>query len=50
MGDEEGSHWFGHTGRQAGINGELRIYPESGYVIVVAGNFAPPSASRWQLL
>jgi D-alanyl-D-alanine carboxypeptidase len=28
------------------MNGELRIYPASGYVIVVLANLDPPAASR----
>ena len=30
---------FGHSGGAIGINTELRIYPESGYVVVALGNY-----------
>jgi D-alanyl-D-alanine carboxypeptidase len=41
-----GSHWFGHGGGAPGMNGELRIYPESGYICAVLANLDPPAASR----
>ena len=28
------------------MNGELRIYPQSGYVIAVLANLDPPAAQR----
>jgi hypothetical protein len=28
------------------MNGELRIYPDSGYVIAVLANMDPPAATR----
>jgi hypothetical protein len=28
------------------MNGELRIYPKSGYVVAVLANLDPPAASR----
>ena len=37
---------FGHGGGAPGMNGDLRIYPELGYVIVALGNVDPPAASR----
>ena len=37
---------FGHGGGAPGQNGELRVYPESGYVVVVLSNYDPPAASR----
>jgi D-alanyl-D-alanine carboxypeptidase len=43
---ENGVHWFGHNGGSPGVNSALRIYPISGYIIVVLGNFDPPSAQR----
>ena len=43
---EAGVRSFGHGGGAPGMNGELRIYPASGYVIVVLANLDPPSASR----
>ncbi|WUI02550.1 beta-lactamase family protein [Spirillospora sp. NBC_00431] len=41
----DGTRWFGHSGGTGGINGDLRIYPESGYVIVVLANLDPPAAT-----
>ncbi len=43
---EAGVRSFGHGGGAPGMNGELRIYPGSGYVIVVLANLDPPAASR----
>jgi CubicO group peptidase (beta-lactamase class C family) len=37
---------FGHGGGAPGQNGDLRVYPESGYVIVALSNLDPPAASR----
>ena len=37
---------YGHGGGARGMNGELRIYPESGYVVVVLSNLDPPAATR----
>ncbi len=37
---------FGHGGGAPGMNGELEIYPQSGYVIVVLANLDPPAAGR----
>jgi CubicO group peptidase (beta-lactamase class C family) len=37
---------FGHSGGAPGQNGELRVFPESGYVVVVLSNYDPPVASR----
>ena len=36
---------FGHGGGAPGMNGELRIFPELGYVIVALSNLDPPAAS-----
>lgn len=36
--DEDGVRWLGHSGGCVGMNTELRIYPKSGYVIVMLGN------------
>ncbi|HUE42464.1 MAG TPA: serine hydrolase domain-containing protein [Candidatus Sulfotelmatobacter sp.] len=43
---EGGVRSFGHGGGAPGMNGELRIYPASGYAIVVLANLDPPAASR----
>jgi CubicO group peptidase (beta-lactamase class C family) len=37
---------FGHAGGAPGQNGDLRVFPESGYVIVALSNLDPPVASR----
>lgn len=37
---------FGHDGGAPGMNGDLQIYPQSGYVIAVLSNLDPPAASR----
>jgi CubicO group peptidase (beta-lactamase class C family) len=37
---------YGHGGGAPGMNGELRIYPESGHVVVVLSNLDPPAATR----
>jgi len=37
---------FGHGGGAPGMNGELEIYPQSGYVIAVLANLDPPAAGR----
>jgi CubicO group peptidase (beta-lactamase class C family) len=42
----EGNGWVGHGGGAPGMNGDLRIYPTSGYVVVVLANLDPPVAQR----
>jgi D-alanyl-D-alanine carboxypeptidase len=37
---------FGHGGGAPGMNGDLQIFPRSGYVIVVLSNLDPPAANR----
>lgn len=44
--DEEGIRRFGHGGGAPGMNGDLRVYPDSGYVVAVLSNLDPPSATR----
>ena len=41
-----GTRCFGHGGGAPGMNGELKICPGPGYVIVVLANMDPPAASR----
>lgn len=41
--DKDGVRWFGHGGGCIGMNTELRIYPDSGYIIVMLGNY-----DRWR--
>ena len=42
---DDGTRYFGHAGGAPGQNGELRIFPKSGYVIVVLANRDPPAAT-----
>jgi CubicO group peptidase (beta-lactamase class C family) len=42
----DGNGWVGHGGGAPGMNGDLRIYPESGYVVAVLANLDPPAAQR----
>jgi D-alanyl-D-alanine carboxypeptidase len=44
--DAQGNGSVGHSGGAAGMNGDLRIYPESGYIAVVLANTDPPAAQR----
>jgi CubicO group peptidase (beta-lactamase class C family) len=37
---------FGHGGGAPGMNGDLTIYPQSGYVVAVLANIDPPVAQR----
>jgi D-alanyl-D-alanine carboxypeptidase len=40
----QGPRNFGHGGGAPGMNGDLRIFPESGYVVAVLANTDPPAA------
>jgi D-alanyl-D-alanine carboxypeptidase len=44
--DSDGSGSVGHGGGAPGMNGDLRIYPQSGYIMVVLANIDPPAAGR----
>ena len=44
--DNNGMKCFGHGGGAPGMNGDLDICPESGYVIAVLANLDPPAAQR----
>jgi D-alanyl-D-alanine carboxypeptidase len=44
--DKDGNGSVGHGGGAPGMNGDLRIYPKSGYVVAVLANFDPPAAQR----
>ena len=44
--DAAGNGWVGHGGVAPGMNGDLRIYPKSGYVVAVLANIDPPAAQR----
>jgi D-alanyl-D-alanine carboxypeptidase len=37
---------YGHGGGAPGMNGELRVFPELGYVVVGLSNLDPPAASE----
>jgi D-alanyl-D-alanine carboxypeptidase len=37
---------YGHGGGAPGMNGDLRVYPEAGYVVIGLSNFDPPAATR----
>jgi D-alanyl-D-alanine carboxypeptidase len=37
---------YGHGGGAPGMNGDLRVFPQSGYVLVSLANVDPPAASR----
>ena len=41
-----GVRCFGHNGGGPGINGELEICPQSGYVVASLANMDPPAASK----
>jgi D-alanyl-D-alanine carboxypeptidase len=40
----EGRRFWGHGGGAPGMNGDLRMFPDSGYVVVVLANRDPPVA------
>jgi CubicO group peptidase (beta-lactamase class C family) len=42
----DGNGSVGHGGGAPGMNGDLRIYPQSGYIMVVLANVDPPAADR----
>jgi D-alanyl-D-alanine carboxypeptidase len=44
--DTHGNGWVGHGGGAPGMNGDLKIYPKSGYVVAVLTNLDPPAAQR----
>ncbi len=46
MRDANGNGYVGHGGGAPGMNGDLKIYPRSGYVIVVLANLDPPAAQQ----
>ena len=43
---KDGFGFVGHGGGAPGMNGELRIYPQSGYVVAVLANLDPPAATQ----
>ena len=44
--DADSNGWVGHGGGAPGINGDLKIYPKTGYVVAVLANLDPPAAQR----
>jgi len=36
---------YGHSGGAPGMNGELRVYPQLGYIVVGLSNLDPPAVS-----
>ncbi len=44
--EQEGVRMFGHGGGAPGMNGDLRIYPAQGLVVVALANVDPPAANR----
>jgi D-alanyl-D-alanine carboxypeptidase len=42
----DGNGSVGHGGGAPGMNGDLRIYPKSGYVVAVLANVDPPAAQQ----
>ena len=45
-GRKNGSGAVGHGGGAPGMNGDLRIYPKTGYVVAVLSNLDPPAAQQ----
>lgn len=43
---ENGTRCFGHGGGAPGMNGDLEICLDAGYVVAVLANLDPPSAGR----
>jgi D-alanyl-D-alanine carboxypeptidase len=41
----EGRPFYGHSGGAPGMNGELRIFADDGYVVIVLANLDPPAAT-----
>src|SRR5262249_54454455 len=37
---------YGHSGGAPGMSGDLRIFPELGYVVIGLSNLDPPAANR----
>jgi CubicO group peptidase (beta-lactamase class C family) len=45
-GRKDGVGAVGHSGGAPGMSGDLRIYPQSGYVVAVLSNLDPPAAPQ----
>ena len=46
LGPPDEARTYGHGGSAPGMNGILRVYPESGQAVIVLCNLDYPSASR----
>ena len=44
--EQDGVRMFGHGGGAPGMNGDLRVYPAQGRVVVALANVDPPAAER----
>lgn len=44
LGGEDAARWYGHGGGAPGMNGDLRVYPKLGRVVVAFSNLDPPTA------
>jgi D-alanyl-D-alanine carboxypeptidase len=44
--EKDGAGYVGHGGGAPGMNGDLRIFPKSRYVVVVLSNLDPPVATK----
>lgn len=42
----DASHRYGHSGDFPGANADVRMFPESGYVLIALSNIDPPAAYR----
>lgn len=45
VGDADGARWFGHDGGAPGMSAYLRVFPDSGHVVVALSNLDPPRAN-----
>jgi D-alanyl-D-alanine carboxypeptidase len=41
----DGPRWYGHDGGAPGMSAYLRVFPDSGYVVVALSNLDPPRAN-----
>jgi D-alanyl-D-alanine carboxypeptidase len=46
---KDGVGFVGHGGGAPGMSGDLKIYPQSGYVVAVLSNLDPPAAPQISL-
>ena len=46
VGADGPQHWFGHEGGAPGMNGMLKVYPDSGYIVLCLSNADSTSADR----